>query len=125
MELYNELQIKIRELNASVLLLRSNGTNLAEAEYNYKILLSQEALKLRDSKMPVSMISTVIYGIKEVANLRFKRDVAEVVYNANQENINSLKLQIRILENQIQRELGQTKYEYYYTKRKRMFYLQN
>lgn len=61
--------------------------------------------------MPVSMISTVIYGIKEVANLRFKRDVAEVVYNANQENINSLKLQIRILENQIQRELGQTKYE--------------
>lgn len=111
MELYNELQTKIRELNASVLLLRSNGTNLAEAEYNYKILLSQEALKLRDSKMPVSMISTVICGIKEVANLRFKRDVAEVVYNANQENINSLKLQIRILENQIQRELGQTKYE--------------
>ena len=111
MELYNELQIKIRELNASVLLLRSNGTNLAEAEYNNKILLSQEALKLRDSKMPVSMISTVIYGIKEVANLRFKRDVAEVVYDANQENINSLKLQIRILENQIQRELGQTKYE--------------
>ena len=111
MELYNELQTKIRELNASVLLLRSNGTNPAEAEYNYKILLSQEALKLRDSKMPVSMISTVIYGIKEVANLRFKRDVAEVVYNANQENINSLKLQIRILENQIQRELGQTKYE--------------
>lgn len=111
MELYNELQYKIRELNAAVLLLRSNGTNLAEAEHNYKVLLSQEAIKLRDSKMPVSMISTVIYGIKEVANLRFKRDVAEVVYNANQENINSLKLQIRILENQIQRELGQTKYE--------------
>lgn len=61
--------------------------------------------------MPVSMISTVIYGIKEVANLRFKRDVAEVIYSANQENINSLKLQIRILENQIQREIGQSKYE--------------
>lgn len=107
MELYNELQYKIRELNAAVLLLRSNGTNLAEAEHNYKVLLSQEAIKLRDSKMPVSMISTVIYGIREVADLRFKRDVAEVIYNANQENINSLKLQIRILENQIQREMGQ------------------
>lgn len=43
MELYNELQYKIQELNASVSLLRSNGTNLAEAEHNYKVLLSQKA----------------------------------------------------------------------------------
>jgi len=105
MDLYNELQIKVKELNISIKKLRETGTEYAEAERDYKITLRQEALKLRAEKgMPVTLIQQVVYGVPEVAEKRFKRDVAEAVYQANQEAINSIKLQIRVIENQISRE---------------------
>lgn len=105
MDLYNELQQKIKELNISIKKLRETGTEYAEKERDYKITLRQEALKLRAEKgMPVTLIQQVVYGVPEVAEKRFKRDVAEAVYQANQEAINSIKLQIRVIENQLSRE---------------------
>lgn len=108
MDLLNELQQKIRELEASIKMLRRTGTAYAEAERDYKILLRQECLKLRNEGMAIGMIDKACYGIPEVAAARFQRDVAETVYKANQEAINSTKLQLRLLEGQIQREWGQT-----------------
>lgn len=106
MDLINELQIKIKELETSVKQLRLSGTNYAKAERDYKVLLRQECLRLRDEGMAIGMIDKTCYGIPSVANLRFQRDVAETIYKANMEAINSIKLQIRIIENQIQREYG-------------------
>lgn len=107
MDLYNELQIKIKELNTSIKQLRHSGTDYAEAERSYKVCLRQEALKLRSEKdMPVTLIQQVVYGVPEVAEKRFLRDVAEAVYKANQEAINSIKLQIRVIESQLSREYG-------------------
>ena len=107
MDLYNELMNKIQELNISIKKLRETGTEYAEAERDYKITLRKEALKLRAEKgMPVTLIQQVVYGVPEVADKRFKRDVKEAIYQANQEAIASIKLQIRILENQINREFG-------------------
>lgn len=54
--------------------------------------------------MAIGLIDKTCYGIPSVAEARFKRDVAETVYKANQEAINSIKLQIRILDAQIARE---------------------
>lgn len=105
MDLYNNLQDLIVRLNNSVKMLRKYGNELAQAERDYKITLRQEALKLRTEKdMAVTLINQIVYGIPEVADKRFKRDVAESMYATAQENINSLKLQIRILESQLQRE---------------------
>lgn len=104
-DLYNELNQKIRELNISIQSLRKTGSEFAEAEKEYKIKLREEALKLRAEKgMPVTLIQQVVYGIPEVAKKRFERDVKEAVYQANQEAINSTKLQIRVIENQLSRE---------------------
>ena len=106
-DLYNELQAKINDLNVSIKKLRETGTEFAEAERDYKITLRNEALKLRAEKgMPVTLIQQVVYGVPEVAEKRFKRDIAEAMYNTNQEYINTTKLQIRILENQLSREFG-------------------
>ena len=104
MDLINELQIKTKELEVSLRNLRISGTNYAEAEKNYKILLRQECLKLRDEGMAIGMIDKTCYGIPSVAEARFQRDVAETVYKANIEAINSIKLQMRIISNQIDRE---------------------
>ena len=105
MDLYNTINELTQRLNNSVVKLRDYGKELAETERDYKVTLRQEALKLRsDEKMPVTLINQIVYGIPSVADKRFKRDVAETMYNVALENINSTKLQIRILENQLQRE---------------------
>ena len=109
MELYNELQAKTRELEISIKSLRQSGTNYAQAEKDYKILLRQECLKLRDEGMAIGMIDKTCYGIPSVAEARFKRDVAEAVYKANLEAINSIKLQMRLIESQLDREYGAAK----------------
>ena len=56
--------------------------------------------------MAITLIDKTCYGIPSVAEARFKRDVAETVYKANLEAINSIKLQLRLLESQISREWG-------------------
>ncbi len=92
------------ELTRSIKVLKNNGQKLAEAERDYKIILRQEALKLRANDMPVTLINQIVYGIPEVADKRLQRDVAEATYTANQEHINVTKLKLRILENQLARE---------------------
>ena len=105
-DLYMELQEKTRQLDISIKQLRKSGTEYAEAEKAYKILLRVECLKLRDEGMAIGMIDKTCYGIPSVAEARFNRDVAEAVYRANQEAINSIKLQMRLIESQLQREWG-------------------
>lgn len=105
-DLYVELQSKTRQLDIAIKQLRNTGTEYAQAERSYKVLLREECLKLRDSGMAIGMIDKTCYGIPSVAEARFKRDIAEVVYKANQEAINSIKLQMRLIEAQISREWG-------------------
>nr|DAU77890.1 MAG TPA: hypothetical protein [Ackermannviridae sp.] len=106
-DLWQELKQKSDQLQASVKSLRKSGTEYAQAERDYKILLRQECLKLKDDGLAIGLIDKTCYGIPSVAEARFKRDVAEAVYKANSEAINSLKLQLRLLDSQISREWGQ------------------
>lgn len=104
MDLFNELQALTNQLKVSLKQLRTNGIELAKCERDYKIAVNKKALELRSQDMPVTLIQTVIYGYDDIAMLRFKRDSANVVYNANIEAINTLKLQMRIVQNQLDKE---------------------
>ena len=105
-DLITMLERKVTELERSVKMLRQNGVEAAQAERDYKIALRTEALKMRDAGNAVGMITLTIYGVPSVAELRFKRDVAQTIYDANREHINATKLEMRILEEQIKREWG-------------------
>ena len=107
--MWDEIQERTKKLDQAIDHLAENGRDLAEKEKEYKIALNQKALQLRAEDMPVTLINQVIYGYEDIALLRLARDTAQVKYNANQEFINVLKLEIRILENQIAREYGNTK----------------
>lgn len=106
MELYQEMSHLVNELTASVNKLRTNGCKLAEAERDYKVILTQTALSLKASDMPVTLINTTVYGMPEVAEKRLQRDIAQANYDANKEHINSTKLKLRLIEEQIKREWG-------------------
>ena len=104
--LITEINRKQKDLDTAVKQLRTSGSDYAQAEHDYKVLLRTEALKLRDQGMAVGMIDKVIHGIPEVAKARLERDKSLTIYEANKECINSLKLQIRIIDAQISREWG-------------------
>ena len=95
----NDLSVKLTQ---GIKLMGKYGREYADAERVYKVALAKKALELRDKGMPVTLIDKVIYG--KVADERFERDTAEVMYKTSQEHINAIKLQIRILDNQIDRE---------------------
>lgn len=105
-DLYTEMMGKVKELEKCIKTLRRHGTEKAEAEKAYKIALRQECLKLRANGEAVGMINMVCYGIPIVAELRLKRDIADITYQANLEAINAIKLEIRVLNEQLSKEWG-------------------
>jgi uncharacterized protein YukE len=105
-DLYQEEQKLRKDLDACIKQLRQNGTAFAEAERTYKIELRKWTLRLKSDGLAVGLIDKTVYGIPEVADLRFARDVADAVYDANKEAINSIKLQLRLVEAQLNREWG-------------------
>lgn len=109
MDLWIELEQKRKLLDEAINTLANNGYDLAAKERDYKIAINKKALELRAEDMPVTLINTIIYGYEDIARLRFERDTAQVKYNSNLEYINTIKLQIRILENQLSREYGNIK----------------
>lgn len=107
LNLYQELQNKTDLLDVAVRELRGRGTAFAQAERDYKVALAEAILGERSKGTPVTIIGDVCRGKPDIAKLRFERDCAEVLYKSAMEAINSLKLQLRLIENQIQREWGQ------------------
>lgn len=110
MDLVNKVFNLTSKLNPAISKLAEHGRALALAEKEYKIMLRQEALKLRVEKsMPVTLINQIVYGVREVAEKRYLRDIEETMYNVAREYINTLKLEIRITESQLDKEWANAK----------------
>lgn len=104
MDLLNMLTDLQKQLDFSVKELRNSGKNYAEAYTNYRIALAQELVKLRDKNIPVTLCSDLARGNGEVARKKFQEISTEAIYKANLESINSLKLRIKIIQSQIEKE---------------------
>jgi hypothetical protein len=106
-DLYLERSDKEHLLNVAIRELSQRGRAFAAAERDYRVALAQKMLMERENKIPVTIISDICRGNPEIAALRFERDVAEAMYKSALEAINAYKLQIRIIESQIDREWSQ------------------
>lgn len=103
-DLVNEIASKTALLDKAVLQFGHRGRTYAQAEHDYRVALSKRILEHRADGMPVTIISDVCRGEPDIARLRLERDIAETVYNSAREAIQSYKLQIRILDAQLERE---------------------
>lgn len=108
MDLWNELTDLQKQLEVSVKQLRHTGSEYASAYTEYRIALAQELVKLRDDKIPVTLCSDLARGNRDVAHKKFQEISKEAIYKANLEAINSIKLRIRIIQNQVDKEWGNT-----------------
>ena len=104
MDLTNELNNLIKKLDISVKSLRNTGSDYAKAYTDYRVALAKELVRLKDDGMAVTIAYDVARGKPEIAKLKFNEIASEAIYKANQEAINSTKLQIKIIQNQIDKE---------------------
>ena len=104
---FAELDRLMQSLDSDVDAMRRCGAQLAEIERDYRVALRSEILRERADGTPGSIIGDVGRGKKSIADLKMARDSAEALYKAQEEAINVKKLQLRIIEAQIEREWGQ------------------
>jgi hypothetical protein len=103
-DLIMELQSKVALLDKALQQLGNRGRTYAQAEQDYRVALAKKIAIEREKSTPVTIISDICRGDKDIALAKFQRDVAEITYDSAREAINVYKLQIKVLENQIDRE---------------------
>lgn len=100
-DLYREMNKLREELNLAIEFAKKRGQDLSKAERDYRVALAKKILIERDNKVPVTIISDICRGDAEIADLKFNRDTQEVLYKSAGERINATKLEIRIVEGQM------------------------
>jgi hypothetical protein len=105
-DLYNELQEKCRLLDNSIKMLRKTGSDYAKAYTDYRKELAKELVKLKDEGYAITLAGDIARGKPDIAHLKFMEISTEAIYKANMESINVLKLEIKILQEQINKEYG-------------------
>ena len=105
--LWQDLKNDMDALDSAVDEARESGIKFAVAEAKYQAAKAKKALEMKADKVPVTLIETVIKGMPEVNTLLMERLSAEAIYKVSQEHIMSLKLQIKVNNDQYQREWNQ------------------
>lgn len=99
---------KMQELNTylttALAEYKKRGTDYAKAYKNYRMLLSQELLKLKAEGMPVTIAYDIARGTEQVANAKEQEIITECLYKSCQEAINTYKLQIKILQENMNKD---------------------
>ena len=106
MDLYNELQEKCRLLDNSIRMLRKTGSDYAKAYSDYRVALAKELVKLKDEGYAITLAGDIARGKPDIAHLKFLEISTEAIYKANMESINVLKLEIKIIQEQLNKEYG-------------------
>ena len=104
MDLTNELNNLISKLDVSVKSLRKTGSEYAKAYTDYRVALAKELLILKEEGYAITLAGDIARGKPEIAKLKFKEISTEAIYKANQEAINSTKLKIKIIQEQLNKE---------------------
>ena len=83
---------------------KKRGMDYAKAYSNYRMKLAQELLRLKAEGMPVTIAYDIARGKEEIAKAKENEIITECLYKSCQEAINTYKLQIKILQEQINKE---------------------
>ena len=104
MDLQNELLEKTRYLDNAIKMLRKTGSDYAKAYTEYRIALAKELMILKGEGYAITLAGDIARGKPEIAHLKFDEISKEAIYKANLESINALKLEIKIIQEQINKE---------------------
>lgn len=101
--LTQELAQRRRDLHRALSELGPRGAEKSRTERDYRIALKKRLAELKADGQPTTIVGDLARGDDEVADLKMKRDMAEVLYDSAKEAINVIKLDIRVLSEEIKR----------------------
>ena len=104
MDLYLELQRKMKQLDNAIKMLRNTGRDYAKSYTEYRMALAKELLILKNEGYAITLAGDIARGKPEIAKLKFEEISNEAIYKANLESINVSKLEIKIIQEQINKE---------------------
>lgn len=104
MDLTAERDTKLKELEVAIKSLRKTGSEYARAYTDYRVALAKELVKLKNEGYAITLAGDIARGNPEIAKLKFKEISTEAIYKANLESINAIKLTLKIIDGQIDRE---------------------
>ena len=104
LDLVNEINNKCNYLDIQIKQLAKTGSEYAKAYTEYRVALAKELVKLKDEGYAITLAGDIARGKPEIARLKFNEISKEAIYKANLESINATKLQIKIMEAQVERE---------------------
>ena len=109
--MWEEIEKAMRDLEKCVSEYKKYNKDYAVKERKYRVLLSQRLTQLRAAGEKVTHLADIARGQEDIAELRFDRDIAEGLKKSAEEGINYYKIKIRVLEGQLNREWGATKFQ--------------
>lgn len=104
MELHEELRKHIESLENAQNSLTRLASDAANKEHYYRIEKAKRVLVERAKGTPVSMLSDLVKGDAEISKLRLDYDIAQGLYDAAKEQINSSKFIARVIHESIMQE---------------------
>ena len=104
MDLFQELW-KINDLLKKALeQYKTRGSEYAKAQRDYRVMLRQTILKLRADGTPTTILSDLARGDDDVAAAKEQEIIAKTLLESCQEAINVYKIQLKLLQEQINKE---------------------
>ena len=104
MDLMQDLEYKIQMLDTSIKSLRKTGSEYAKAYTDYRVALATELIKLKNEGYAITLAGDIARGKPDIAKLKFEEISKEAIYKANLESINAIKLEIKIIQEQVNKE---------------------
>ncbi len=107
MDIMQEMSTLRVMLDRAVTEAKERGRVLAKCEHDYRLCQSEIHIAAAHRGHACHHPGDLAKGEENIARLCMERDIAQTLYDSSKEAINSYKLQIRIVQEQIQREWNQ------------------
>lgn len=106
MEEYQKLEELNNLLTSALSEYKKRGYEYAKAYKDYRVKVAKKLLELKAEGMPVTISYDIARGDEEVANAKEQEIITECLYKSCQEAILTYKLQIKVLQAQINNDYG-------------------
>ena len=109
--MWNNIDETMKKAEKTLIEYKRLNADYAKKEYLYRTELSKRLLQRKTEGYAVTNLSDIVRGEKDIAKLKFDRDIAEGLKNSAEKGIDFYKLYAKLMEAQTEREWGQAKYE--------------
>lgn len=103
-ELINQINELMRSLPEAIKIMGRYGREYSVADVEYRKSKAIRTAVLKDKGTPATLIKDLIYEDDDLCEKLKERDQKEALWKTSQEHINALKIEIKVIQGQIDRE---------------------